>query len=286
MQCVRAGSQCTMPHKEQCVKFSEYGNKGGQAVVYFHGAPGAVEECCIFDDYAKKHNLEVFCFDRFTLDNALSRESYYQQLASEIKLKANGQAVDVIGFSIGAHVALEVSALLSGQVRQIHLVSAAAPINAGAFLDNMAGGLVFKLAMKRPFFFSLLSHFQKVMAFVAPTMLVKMLFASAAGEDKQLSEMAEFKGFITPILKHCFQNCIQGYMRDIRLYTGWRGELSTYTNHVQLWHGTKDNWSPLSMASYLRSEIPGAVSIQEMQGLSHYSCLIQAVPKICEQLGR
>lgn len=75
-------------------------------------------------------------------------------------------------------------------------------------------------------------------------------------------------------------------MRDIEFYTTWRGELSGYTSHVQLWHGTKDNWSPFSMASYLCNEIPGAVPIEEMEGLSHYSCLIQAVPKICEQLGR
>jgi pimeloyl-ACP methyl ester carboxylesterase len=268
------------------VKVVEYGKQGGQAVFYFHGAPGAVEECRIFDAHAKKHNLAVFCLDRLTLDESLGKENYYQRLASEIRLKANGKPLDVIGFSIGAHVALEVSALLKGQVRQIHLISAAAPIGGGDFLDNMAGAGVFNLAIRRPLLFSALSNFQKALAFVAPRLLVKMLFASSAGEDKRLRNQAGFKHFITPILMHCFRKTTQGYKRDIEFYTKWRGELNVDAKHVQLWHGTEDNWSPFSMATYLGSEIPGVVPIKKMEGVSHYSCLLQAVPKICEQLGQ
>jgi hypothetical protein len=72
------------------VEFVEYGNKDGQLIVYFHGAPGAMEECAVFDSYAKDHNLKIICFDRFSIDNSLERESYYQQLADQIHDKAGG----------------------------------------------------------------------------------------------------------------------------------------------------------------------------------------------------
>jgi pimeloyl-ACP methyl ester carboxylesterase len=266
------------------VEFAEYGNRDGQLVVYFHGAPGAIEECAVFDGHAKSHNLRIICFDRFSIDSSLDRESYYEHIARQIGSKAGGDPIDIIGFSIGAHAALETSVLLKDQVRHTHLVSAAAPIKAGDFMDNMAGGLVFKLAVEKPFIFSLLTQCQKIMALLAPRILVSMLFSSAAGKDKELSKRHDFKSYITPVLEHCFQNRAHGYMRDINFYVTWSGNLSELTSNVHIWHGTEDNWSPFSMASYLSNAIPGASCVEAMEGLSHYSCLYEAAPKICAQL--
>jgi hypothetical protein len=60
-----------MAHIENPVESVEYGNKGGQLVVYFHGVPGAVEECAVFDSYVENHNLKIICFDRFAIDHSL-----------------------------------------------------------------------------------------------------------------------------------------------------------------------------------------------------------------------
>lgn len=266
------------------MKFIEYGRKGGQLVVYFHGVPGAMDECAVFDSYAKEHNLKIVCFDRFSISSSLNRESYYQELATQIRIKADGEQVDFIGFSIGANVTLEVGAILNDQVRCTHLVSAAAPISAGGFINSMAGGLVFKLAAEKPLILSLLTQYQKIMALIAPSMLVSMLFSSSAGKDKELSKRPDFKRYIPPILKHCFQKRVSGYMRDTKFYSTWLGEFGSYTSSVHLWHGTEDNWSPFSMASYLCSVIPSATRVDTMEGLSHYSCLFEAAPKICAQL--
>lgn len=269
-----------MTHIEQPLEFTEYGCSGGDLVVYFHGAPGAIEEACIFEGYAKNHNLRVLCFDRFAIDG----EHYYQRLAMQIRWQAQGQPLAVIGFSIGAHVALEVSAILGNQVRYAHLISAVAPINDGDFLHKMAGGTVFKLAMDWPLVFSSLTGFQKLLANLAPRTLVKILFASAVGKDQQLLNQTDFKRYITAILRHCFAGRVAGYTRDIMLYTKWTCELEGFTTPVSLWHGVEDNWSPLSMASYLNVAIPGESSVEEMSGLSHYSCLLEAAPMICERL--
>ncbi len=266
------------------MKFTEYGDKDGQLVIYFHGAPGGIEECALFDSYAKKHGLKVICLDRFSLDDPLGREGYYKHIADQIKSKAGDQAVDIIGFSIGAHVALEVSVLLNDQVRHTHLISAVAPIDADDFIDNMAGGIVFKLAMGRPFIFRLLTQYQKLMALLAPRILFNMLFASAVGKDRELSERDDFKSRMIPVLRHCFRNNASGYMRDINFYVTWEKGLGGHASDVHLWHGTEDNWSPFAMASYLSTMVSGATYNETMEGLSHYSCLYEAIPKICSQL--
>ncbi len=268
------------------MEFVEYGDKDGQIVIYFHGVPGGMKECSIFDGHAKENNLKIICFDRFSVDHTLNRKSYYQKMADHIKHIAGEETVDIIGFSVGAHVALEVGLLLNREVRDTHLVSAAAPLNAGEFLENMAGGAIFRLATKKPLAFTLLTQCQGFIARLVPRVLVSMLFSSSVAEDKKLIKQHAFRDYITPILKHCFQDRAKGYLRDINYYTSWLGELNEHTFKVTLWHGEKDNWSPASMASYLYSAIPGAVHLELMEGLSHYSCLYESAPKICAQLKR
>lgn len=135
---------------------SELNTPHGKLVVYFHGAPGAPAEFQPFDLEAQKQGLTVFCPDRFAMDPAVTGEAYYQRLAEEITQKAGGQQVDVIGFSIGAFIALQTCRYLPNGVRSLHLVSAAAPLEAGNFLPAMAGQQVFRLAKAVPVLFLLL----------------------------------------------------------------------------------------------------------------------------------
>ncbi len=95
-----------MTQTEQSVKFSQFGADNGRLVVYFHGVPGAPEECAVFEPYAKAQGLTFICLDRFAVDAAVKGEAYYQLLAESILKMAAGEKIDVIGFSIGAFIAL------------------------------------------------------------------------------------------------------------------------------------------------------------------------------------
>ncbi|MDO9046733.1 MAG: alpha/beta hydrolase [Methylobacter sp.] len=269
------------------MKFSQFDSDNGKIVIYFHGAPGAPEECAIFDFYAKEQGLTFICFDRFSGDYSIAGEAYYQLLAQEISKQAAGKQVDVVGFSIGAFIALQTCRYLgSGVVRNLHLISAAAPLDAGVFLEAMAGKQVFQLAKTCPVLFVLLSYWQGLLALLFPNALFRLLFASAAGGDKALSVDHEFQSSITKVLRSCFIGRVQGYVRDIRAYVlSWKDTLSGIGVNTHIWHGTEDNWSPVSMAEYLQSAIPGCTSIEIFNGLSHYSCLYRAAPEICRQLG-
>lgn len=273
---------------KQSLKLSQFGADDGQIVIYFHGAPGAPEECKIFDPDGKSHGLTFVCFDRFSIDASVNGETYYKLLAEEISKKAAGKQVDVIGFSIGAFIALQTCRYMTdGAVKSLHLVSAAAPLEAGDYLEAMAGRQVFQLAKTFPALFVLLSYWQRLLALLFPNALFRVLFASAAGADKALAADRAFQSDITQVLRLCFTDRVQGYARDIGAYVSpWKTTLPEVSAKTYIWHGAEDNWSPKLMADYLKSAIPGCTSIKMFNGLSHYSCLYRAVPEICNLLGK
>lgn len=257
------------------VSFRQFGAENGRLIIYFHGAPGSPQECAVFDPYGKQQGLTLLCFDRFALDTALDEQAYYQVLAAAILQKTAGQAVDIIGFSIGAFVALQVCRYLPPEaVRKLHLVSAAAPLDAGHFIEAMAGKPVFQLAKNLPALFIGLSYWQKLLAKFSPPTLYRLLFASASGEDKVLAANPEFKALMTQVLRECFVGNVKGYTRDIRAYVqAWATMLGEITCDTYIWHGAEDNWSPKEMADYLAKAILGCVRCEIMENTSHYSTL-------------
>ena len=270
---------------EHPLNFSQFGSDNGKIVIYFHGVPGTPEECTLFDLYAKEQGLTFICFDRFSIDCSITGVAYYQLLAQEISKQAAGKQVDMIGFSIGAFIALQTCRYLGDGVRNLHLISAAAPLDTDDFLETMAGKQVFQLAKTFPILFVLLSYWQGLLAWLFPKVLFRLLFASTAGGDKALSVDHVFQASIIKVLRSCFTGRVQGYARDIKAYVQpWKDTLSGINVNTHIWHGAEDNWSPILMAEYLQSAIPGCTSIEIFNGLSHYSCLYRAVPEICRQL--
>ncbi|MDO6477912.1 alpha/beta hydrolase [Alteromonas sp. 1_MG-2023] len=274
-------------HKlENPLKYCRYGSNNGRIVFYFHGAPGAPEEAGIFDLEGKNHDLTFICLERFSVDSSIIGEAYYKALATEVSKIASGKEVDFVGFSIGAFIAVQVIRYMPGGIGNLYLVSAAAPLEAGSYLDAMAGKQVFRLAQAAPTLFMLVSYWQGLLCRLSPNSLFRMLFFSAAGEDKLLASNHEFRTALTKVMKACFVGLVRGYVRDIGLYVQpWKASLSEISVNTHIWHGAEDNWSPPPMADYLGSAIPGCTSTEIFKGLSHYSCLYQAVPSICDRLG-
>ncbi|MEQ1560892.1 MAG: alpha/beta hydrolase [Methyloglobulus sp.] len=215
-------------------------------------------------------------------------EAYYQFLAREISKIADGKQVDVVGFSIGAFIALQACRYLPDGVKNLHLISAAAPLEAGDFLNAMAGKQVFQMVKTFSALFVLLSYWQGLLALLFPNTLFHLLFASAVGKDKALAIDSDFKAKISKLFKSCFLGSnVRGYVRDIKAYVQpWETTLSEVSVNTHIWHGAEDNWSPKMMAEYLKSAITGCSHIEIMEGLSHYSCLYEAMPKICKQLSK
>lgn len=264
-----------------------YGANDGALAVYFHGAPGAPEEAAAFDDAARSAGVTLICVDRFACDPTLVGEAYYRALAQAILALADGRRVDLIGFSLGGFVALQTCRHLGGAVRRLHLVSAAAPLETGDFLDAMAGKPVFQAARASPFGFRLMSLWQGWLARHAPGALFRLLFASAAGADRALAADPSFRAAIVGVLRASLTAGQDGYIRDVRAYVRpWADSLADVGVETCIWHGDADNWAPVGMARALAHRLPGRVQVEILPGLSHYSCLYQALPEILRQVGQ
>jgi pimeloyl-ACP methyl ester carboxylesterase len=267
------------------LKHSLFGSPDGRTIVYFHGVPGDIAEAAVMHDDAKRHGLQVICQDRFSIDAAIDGSNYFQTLADDIVSLAQGKQVDIIGFSIGAFVALQVCRQHSLSVRSLHLISPAAPLGGGDFLESMAGKRVFRLARNLPAVLKILTSIQGLMAKHAPGFLFKMLFANAAGGDKLLVDNVEFRQFLGGVLLECLSNHIPGYLRDVHAYVSpWEDSLRSVQVNTHLWHGDQDNWSPIAMSAYLEQQLPLCAPLHVMEGLSHYSTLYAAIPTICVML--
>lgn len=272
------------------MEFRSYGDAKGKLVFYFHGAPGAMEEAQFLDAAAKRHHLNILCLHRFSIDSEILDNAYHQLLADKIVMhmtthESQPQYVDLIGFSIGSHVVLEVAKCLADKVGQVHLVSCAAPLDAGDFLPHMAGKPVFQLAQKAPSVLSLLTFWQFLLIKLSPRLVFNMLFASAQGRDQDLVSDGGFQSSITQVLATCFTHDRAGYVRDVISYSQpWQHRLSGFDAAIHLWHGSADNWSPLSMAQLLESSLPNCQGKYVLEGASHYSCLLEAADQICQTI--
>jgi Predicted hydrolase of the alpha/beta-hydrolase fold len=108
------------------------------ATLYFHGLPGSAAE------------LEGFgpeIAQRAAGFHVAARGGDFARLAEAIAARFPNGPLHLVGFSLGAAAALRVAPLLGERVRQIDLVSPAAPLQLGDFLGGMAGAPVFRAAL-------------------------------------------------------------------------------------------------------------------------------------------
>lgn len=259
-----------------------YGASDGPLAFYFHGAPGGHEECAHFDQLARESGVRLVGIERGEIGGRYNGESYFRRLAATVEEAAAGRPFSVIAFSLGACAALRMLPHLERPPEQLHLISAAAPLEPG-MLDAMAGKAVFQLAMRAPRALARLTTVQAWLARHAPAVLFSMLFASARGGDRALAADPSFRVWISGVLNASLGERSAAYLRDVLAFVEpWAPEVSGQRPAIRIWHGAEDNWSPPRMALAL-SQMQGA-QLTLFDGLSHYSCLVRAMPLVLAEI--
>ena len=242
---------------------------------YFHGMPGSPSELELFPSNA---TANWHAPDRGALPPNLSVQQRFDALAELIERRTQDGPIRLVGFSLGTYVALEVACRLSHVELNLVLVSAAAPLSAGDFLDRMAGKAVFSLAARCPAAFAALVGAQALAARLMPQQLVPILFASAQGADMALPDDPKFLSTMARVLRESVMFGRTNYRIEVDSYVqDWSGILPTIKHPVTLWHGEADNWSPPEMALALAKRLPNVVECKLLPDLSHYSTLRAAI---------
>ena len=236
---------------------------------YFHGQPGAPGELALFGGAIPQ---DWWVPDRRLAGGAFA--DHIAALAAELRRRAAGRPVRLVGFSLGAFVALAVAERLPDLPLDIMLISAAGPLGDGAVLAEMAGGALFAMARQRPALFRLVARGQALAARLVPGLLAGALFRKAGGADQALWGRAAFRRAMAGNLRQGLGRGAGAYAAEIVAYAGnWEGLAATITHPVQLWHGGADSWSPPVLATRLAQLLPAASAPTVLPGLGHYTTL-------------
>lgn len=251
-----------------------YGQADGMPVIYLHGAPGSPAEAELIAAAAAAQGIELWAIDRARLAPAAQGADYLAALAGLVAELSGGKRLPMIGFSIGAALALRVAARLKKEAGPLLLFSAAGPLDIpGAFEGMGAGAGVFRSARANGAGFALTVRGQAAMARFAPRLLRHLLFAGADASDQAFAATPEGRAILARIFASAWRGGGRAYRRDLVAYVEpWSHELSDITSPVSLWHGSADTWAPVAMARGLAERLPHAQL--HVGGKGHYTTLI------------
>lgn len=253
-------------------------------IVYLHGAPGSCGELALVDgDNAL--GPDIYTPDRFRIDPQVDIDTAFDRLAAMICKEGDTRPIHLIGFSLGAFAALQVASRLGDNVVRLDLISAAAPLELGNFLPDMAGRAAFRAAATGSWKFGALARLQATLARFMPGMFTSMLFSSAAPADRALLAGEGFRARYRDVLRASFVDGGAGYRREVAAYVRpWAGCLANVSADTTLWHGNADNWAPFAMAEALQAALPSGAKLNRLAGLSHYSALAAALSAIADEV--
>lgn len=240
-------------------------------IIYFHGLPGTPDELQLFGQPPIPRH---FAPDRTSLNLSLCFNDHLDVLANQISQRQKSAPIRLVGFSIGAFIALQIAHRLPDSELMIDLVSPAAPLASVTNPNDIAGNRVFQMALKYPMLFAGLVMVQSIAARRAPRQVFKTLFASAQGDDRGLCEDQQFRDAMMAILNHSLGDDPRNYRREIGAYVqDWAAILPAINQPVRIWQGAKDNWTPPEMAAFLADKLPNIAAYKLLPNASHYSAL-------------
>jgi pimeloyl-ACP methyl ester carboxylesterase len=185
--------------------------------------------------------------------------------------------VTIVGFSIGAMLALKLAAARAAHVKSLILISPAAPLSLGNFLPQIAGKPVFELAQNNPKLLRSLTKLQCLLSKFAPKLLRNQLFHKSGAPERALLTDAAFRHTLAAAFKNSFCTHPDAYIATLQSYVAdWSTDLDHVTCPVTIWHGENDKWSPPAMAAALSAALPTPATLHLIPNAEHYSTLAKA----------
>jgi pimeloyl-ACP methyl ester carboxylesterase len=141
------------------------------------------------------------------------------------------------------------------------------------------GERVFRVAKANGLAFRAAVRSQALLARRAPNVLRRLLFAGAEPSDRLFAESPEGLALLSTLISRAWADGGAAYRADLLAYVqDWSGELADVAVPVELWHGLRDNWAPISMAHAIADRLPSAcVRVSEA---GHYSTLVTNAPAV------
>lgn len=250
-------------------------HENSEVIFFCHGAPGSAQDA----DLLKPLDADTVVI----APNMLNASSggimaHMIEAFDRAASAAPGARINVVGFSVGAMVAIKIAAARSDKVARLILISPAAPLKLGDFLSDMAGKPIFELAIKHPKILKALTGAQAVLSRVVPNILINQLFQKCGKMEQALLSDEKFRDVLKSSFKNSFRRYPRAYVDLLQLYvTDWSADIDHVNCPVEIWHGDKDTWSPIAMSHVLSKAFPNTPKLHVVKNAEHYSTLTRAV---------
>jgi pimeloyl-ACP methyl ester carboxylesterase len=245
-----------------------------ETMFFCHGAPGSPQDANLLRTVG--NDTQIIAPNMFDLG---SGDVVEQMIDAFDRSTSNNddKPVHVVGFSVGAMVAIKVAAARPDRIGKLTLISAAAPLQLGDFLLDMAGKPVFDLAKDRPRILRLLTSAQSILSTVAPNLLMNQLFGKCGKMEHALLTDLKFRQIIKQGFANSFRQNPNAYISLLQSYVAdWSADIPRVSCPVEIWHGTEDTWSPPAMAHALVDVFSGKAHLNAVPKAEHYSTLAMA----------
>ena len=231
--------------------------------IYVHGLPGSPEEVRLIFPADRE---PVATLAPWQVENVLERHA-----ADDVP------PARIVAFSLGAHAAIEATARYPGTVRELFLVSPAAPLQLGNFLPAMAGAPVFRTAKLGRAPLAALTIAQSLALRLAPDRLIDNMFVRTAPAERALLGEPAFRRVIAIGLHSSLVAERANYLDAVLRYVAdWAPVLSRIQCPVTIVHGDADAWAPPAMAEALAAHLSVDTMMKMLSGEGHYGALRHA----------
>ncbi|MFC1866447.1 alpha/beta fold hydrolase [Chloroflexota bacterium] len=259
--------------------YTEYGNKEGKPLFFFHGFPGSRFDWNYFDEertVVDKLNIRVITPDRPGMglsDHKRGRKildwpNDVVELADALKL----DRFAILGISGGGPYASACAYKIPERIIKTAIISGMGPSEAPGIKDGTAWIFPGKNAVMRRLMLMLTAMGIRKQ----PDRIQSQITDSLKGPDKELFlKNPGIAEIVTKSWGEAFCAGIAGVNHDATLYTHpWRFRLQDINTEVFLWHGDQDYNVPISVGRYVAEAIPNCkATFVENEG--HFSLAYQ-----------
>jgi pimeloyl-ACP methyl ester carboxylesterase len=245
--------------------YAEYGDPQGKPVFFFHGTPGS-RFFRPYDEITTGLGVRLICVERPGYgESTFQPARCFLDWPEDIKQLANFLAIEkfwVSGHSGGAPYVSACALALPNRVRGAAILSGAGPLDSPGAARNLTAMNKFGLAVGRfvPWFFwrGLIWIFYHRRA-EDPDAEIDRGTGHRPQVDEEQIQKPEVRDICVRSEVEAFRHGLHGVAWDTRLLTrSWGFALEEIRIPVQLWHGTDDDQTSLSMARSVASKIPGS----------------------------
>jgi pimeloyl-ACP methyl ester carboxylesterase len=242
--------------------YSEFGDREGAPVIYFHGWPGARVEARLGDDAARLSGVRLIAIDRPGM--GLSTFQPNRKLLDwpddvvEAAARLGLNRFAVLGISGGGPYAAACAWKLPDRLTCAGIVSSLAPFDVPGAVASMGrrNRMAFKLVQR-------LSVLRRILMARAAWLVSRrpervLESGVTAAEDAKYLDRPNVRNVLEDSLREAFRGGSRGPAWEMGVYAKpWRFRLEEIRVPVHVWHGEDDVNAPISMGRYLGTSIPG-----------------------------